>query len=97
MAPRPPRKIHPMLAIALKYVREQDVAPWVVAKGRGRVAQRIRELAVEAGIPIQKDEALAGALEMLEVEQQVPPELYEAVAEVLAFLYRADHQAKRSP
>jgi flagellar biosynthesis protein FlhB len=76
-------------AVALKY-EPAMTAPQVVAKGQDLVAQRIRELAAEAGVPLVPDPPLARSLHAsVEVGRQIPEELYHAVAQVLAFVYRA--------
>jgi flagellar biosynthetic protein FlhB len=76
------------LAIALKYDEEEMAAPEVVAKGERLVALRIRELAVEHGVPIVENKPLAQAMyKAVEVGTQVPRQFYEAVAEVLAMVY----------
>jgi flagellar biosynthetic protein FlhB len=75
-------------AIALKYDAESMHAPRVVAKGQGLMAKRIRELAIEAGIPILERKPLARALyKIVEVGQDIPEEFYSAVAEILAYVY----------
>jgi len=77
-------------AVALEYRAEIMAAPVVVAKGRGLVAQRIRELGREHGIPTIENPPVARALyKGAEVGQIIPPQLYAAVAEILAFIYRA--------
>jgi len=78
----------PPRAVALRYDRAKDGAPRVVAKGRGQVAENIIALAREHGVPLHEDPNLAAALSALDIETEVPPELYRAVAEVLAFIYR---------
>ena len=75
-------------AVALKYDRHADAAPKVVAKGRGHIAEKIKRVAEEAGVPIMADENLVQVLEALDVDIEIPPELYRAVAEVLVFVYR---------
>jgi len=71
-------------------------APTVVAKGHGYVAQRIREIAIEAGIVVVEKKPLARALDRLvEVGQEIPPHLYKAVAEVLAYVYELSGQHRR--
>jgi len=77
------------LACALRYDRERDSAPRVTAKGWGRTAERIMEAASAAGVPVHSDEGLARLLSALDVAEEVPPELYRPVAEVLAAIYRA--------
>jgi flagellar biosynthesis protein len=75
-------------AVALTYDKDKDAAPKVVAKGRGQVAEKIIETARAHHVPLVEDENLVQVLEALDLETQIPPELYRAVAEVLAFVYR---------
>jgi len=75
-------------AVALKYEKEKDAAPRIVAKGRGFVAQTIIETARAHRVPLYEDKNLVQVLEALDLETEIPPELYRAVAEVLAFIYR---------
>ncbi|WP_286847877.1 MULTISPECIES: EscU/YscU/HrcU family type III secretion system export apparatus switch protein [Aminobacterium] len=77
-------------AAALSYTPQEDKAPKVVASGEGFVAQNIIKLAREANVPIVEDVALISALMTLELGEEIPVELYEAVAQVLAFLYQLD-------
>ena len=81
-------------AVALKYDRHADAAPKVVAKGRGHLAEKIKQVARESGVPIMSDENLVQVLEALELDLEVPPELYRAVAEVLVFVYRLNGSIK---
>ncbi len=77
------------LAIALKYDREKSAAPVVVAKGARKVAERIKEIAREHGVPVVENRPLAQALfKTVEIGQEIPAELFKAVAEVLAYVYR---------
>ena len=76
------------LAVALKYDRKQKSAPTVVAKGAGFVAERIKEIAAKAGVPMVEDKPLARALYRLELNTEIPEELYRAVARILAYIYR---------
>jgi len=75
-------------AVALQYELGKDRAPRVVAKGKGLIAQKIIEVAEEHHIPLHQDNELAQVLEALELETEIPTELFRAVAEVLAFIYR---------
>jgi flagellar biosynthesis protein len=75
-------------AVALKYEKEKDAAPRIVAKGRGFVAQKIMETARAHRVPLYEDKNLVQVLEALDLETEIPAELYRAVAEVLAFIYR---------
>jgi flagellar biosynthesis protein len=75
------------IAIALKYDQNKDSAPRVVAKGMRLKAEKIREIAKQYNIPVMKNLPLANALYRVDVGQEVPEELYDAVAEVLNFVY----------
>jgi len=75
-------------AVALKYDQRKDRAPRVIAKGRGNIAEKIIDIAKEHNVPLYEDNNLIQILEALELETEIPPELYRAVAEVLAFIYR---------
>ena len=77
-------------AVALKYDRQKDDAPRVVAKGQGRVAENIIELAKKHDIPIKDDPDLIEVLSSLEINEDIPSEIYVAVAELLAFVYSAN-------
>lgn len=76
------------IAVAIKYDVDNDKAPKVVAKGMRVHAEKIKELAKHYGVPILRNVPLAQALNKLDVDEEVPEELYEAVAEVLAFVYK---------
>ena len=75
-------------AVALKYETEKDTAPRVVAKGRDFIAEKIIETARAHNIPLYEDKNLVQVLEALDLDTEIPPELYRAVAVVLAFIYR---------
>lgn len=81
------------LAVALKYVRGDEDAPRIVAKGRGPIAQKILKLAQERGIPIHRDTDLVEVLVKLDMGELIPPELYRVVAEILAYLYQINRKA----
>jgi flagellar biosynthesis protein len=78
----------PRRAAALRYDPESGGAPKVVAAGSGELADRIVALAREHGIPVREDALLAQALARLQLEAEVPPELWEAVAQALVWAYR---------
>jgi flagellar biosynthesis protein len=84
------------LAVALEYDNERDNAPRVVAKGRGLVAEAILRIAREAGVEIHENADLAAVLSKLDIEAEIPPELYQVIAEILAFVYKlnAEHGRK---
>jgi flagellar biosynthesis protein len=75
-----------LLAVALHYNREG--APRVVAKGRGPIGEKIIAIGEDNNIPIQENEVLAGALSNVELGDEIPTDLYKAVAEVLIFVMR---------
>jgi flagellar biosynthesis protein len=77
-------------AIAISYDRVDNAAPKVVAKGSGPVADNIIAIAKENAVPIYKNKTLSGMLMAVELDREIPPELYQAVAEVLAHIYRLD-------
>jgi flagellar biosynthesis protein len=83
-------------AVALKYERGKDAAPKVAAKGRGAVADKILALAREHRIPIEQDSTLMDALYRLDINEEIPEELYQVVAELLAFIYRMNTLKKSS-
>ena len=85
----------PEIAVALKYDREKDGAPRVVAKGMRLRAERIREIARQHDVPVMKNTTLAGALYRVDVGQEIPEELYDAVAEVLNFVFGLDSERQR--
>ncbi len=79
--------------MALQYQRQRDPSPRVVAKGEGELALKILELAREHGVAIKEDPDLAQLLSAVELETQIPVEAFVAVAEILAFIYRAKTEA----
>lgn len=80
-------------AVALRYDREKERAPRVVAKGSGYLAERIIELARAHGITVYEDTDLFELLSKIELYQEIPLELYQVIAEVLAFVYRLNKDA----
>ena len=82
----------PRRATALRY--EGTGAPKVAASGKGYIADRIVEVAREAGVPIMEDPALAEALASLELDAEIPEDLYVAVAEAIAWAYSLDLKAR---
>jgi flagellar biosynthesis protein len=75
-------------AVALKYNATTDNAPKITATGQGRIADKIIALAREHGVPIREDPNLVQVLAQLNLQQEIPPQLYQVVAELLAFVYR---------
>lgn len=85
-------KAKSQLAVALHYDRKG--APRVVAKGKGSLGAKIIEVAKAHDIPIEENEVLAGALSNVELGEEIPAELYKAVAEVLIFVLRLSGRAR---
>ena len=85
----------PQLAIALDYERGTHNAPVVVAKGRGLVAEQILALARENDIAIEANPMLAEALSGVPLDETIPRELFQAVAEVIGFVLRAKYRPSR--
>jgi flagellar biosynthesis protein len=81
-----------IMAAAIKYDNRKDAAPRVVAKGRGTIAEKIIALAKKHHIPIKNDPTLVQILSRLDIDEQIPVELYKAVAEILAFVYSANNR-----
>ncbi len=79
------------MAVALSY-KDEDIAPKVIAKGEGVIANKIIEKALEEDIIIYKDEKLVENLIGLEINEEIPEELYEAVAEIILYIYNLDAQ-----
>lgn len=83
-------------AVALRYERADMPAPRVTAKGTGELARRILALAEEHDVPVRTDPDLLELLAACDLGQEIPSELYQAVAELLAFLYRLNGAAERA-
>ena len=85
----------PKKAAALRYQHGEENAPRVVAKGRGKIAEKIVALAKTHQVPLVEDRNLVQLLEALDVDTQIPAELYQAVAEVLVFVYQLNHESRK--
>lgn len=77
-------------AAALKYTPENNSAPVIVALGKGETADKIIETAKEHDVPLHKDPKLANTLNKMKTGDVIPPDLYEVVAEIFAFVYKMD-------
>ena len=84
-------------AVALRCGPKKDAAPKLVAKGRGYLAEKIIEMARLHNIPIRHDKKLLQILSRLDLEEEIPPEVYRAVAEILAFIYRLSNRQSEKP
>lgn len=83
------------VATAIRYKPESDRAPKVIAKGKGIVAEKIIEKAMEHDVAIYKDELLSRQLYNLSLGEEIPPELYHVIAEVLIFIAKTDEGKNR--
>jgi flagellar biosynthetic protein FlhB len=81
-------------AVALRYQKTENAAPVVVAKGVDSMAARIREAAGEFGVPLVANPPLARALYKVEIDAQIPPDHYRAVAEVIAYVWRLQRRGR---
>lgn len=83
-------------AVALRYEPEKRATPYVTALGQGLMAERLIEEAKRHGIPIRENPDLVQILMELDLGQEIPPSLYQAVAETLIFVYRLNEEWKKS-
>ncbi|WP_042354004.1 EscU/YscU/HrcU family type III secretion system export apparatus switch protein [Bacillus rubiinfantis] len=84
------KQTKPIRAVALSYQPGEQAVPIVTAKGSGFVAEKIIETAKDHDVPIQQDTSLVELLSQLQINERIPEELYQAVAEVFAFIYHVD-------
>ena len=77
-------------AAALKYNMEKDNAPKIIASGKGEIAKKILKKAEEEDIHIKENQDLAEILVKMEIGEEIPPELYEVIAEILSFIYNLE-------
>jgi flagellar biosynthesis protein len=84
--------MNPKIAAALQYKPRKDSAPRLVAKGKGWIADRIIQIARENNIPLKEDPHLLEILSTLDLYEEIPPDLYKAVAEILIFLYKMNNK-----
>lgn len=91
------RQLNAEQAVALLYDAKRNSAPKVVASGRGALAKKILSRAREAGVPIQEDPELVEILGKIPIGSEIPAELYQAVAEILAFVYRLGKRGENTP
>lgn len=83
-------------AAALRYERGRDRAPQLIASGQGLLAERILEMAAKSDIPLHVDRELVDGLLALPIGSEIPPELYQLVAQVFAFVMRLDEENSRN-
>lgn len=77
-------------AVVLKYDKEKSSAPKVIAKGKGYLAEKIIKTAKENKVPLKENDELIDYLMAINLYEEIPPELYSVIAEILAFIYKAN-------
>lgn len=87
------KRTPPEEAVALRYDKDRENAPRVVAKGRGHVARQLLAVARKHAVPVYQNQTVSQLLMAVELDREIPPELYQAVANVLAYVYRLDGRA----
>ena len=78
------------VAVALEYNSKSELAPKVIAGGRGKVAEQILQVAFDRGIKVREDADLAEMLSAIDIDSEIPVEAFAAVAEILTYVYRAN-------
>lgn len=86
------QQLETQMAVALKYNPDKDNAPVVVAAGNGYLAQKIIELANKNNVPVYQDNSTASILSSFELSTEVPPELYQIIAEIYAYVLKAGNE-----
>ncbi len=84
-------------AVALSYDENKNAAPVIVASGMGYIAERMVEIAKEAGVPIYEDNSLATMLTQLSLGSEIPPELYQAIIDIYVYFLNYAPKQKREP
>jgi flagellar biosynthesis protein len=84
------------IAVAVKYETGSDIAPKIIATGKGVIAEMILELARERNIPLYQDKELSDLLSKVDVDTTIPLEAYSAVAEILAYIYKTNKEIMAS-
>ena len=87
----------PKIAVALEYEFGNRGAPKIVATGKGKIAERILELAAQHGVPTRQDSALAKMLSVVDLESEIPPEAMLAVAEIMAQIFLMNRRMAEQP
>ena len=81
-------------AVAIRYDRDRENAPRVVAKGKGFVAEQLLAIARRHAVPVYQNQTVTQLLMAVELDREIPPEMYAVVAEILAYVYRIDKRDK---
>lgn len=82
-------------AIALKYDKDKDNAPKIIANGTRYLAEEILNIAQKHNIPVKKDEDMVMLLDQIEVNREIPPNMYKAVAEIFSFIYNITNEKRK--
>ena len=82
-------------AVALGYDEMSDAAPKVLASGKGRIAEKIVEIARENNVPLHRDANLVEVLSILEIDEYIPLEVYSVVAEIFTYIYEQESEKKK--
>lgn len=82
-------------AVAIRYDSNEDMAPKVVAKGAGLIADKILATAEKHTVPVYHNRTLTSMLMAVDLDREIPPAMYKAVAEVLAYVYRLDQKRRK--
>ena len=82
-------------AVALRYNEQEESAPRVIAAGQGHIATKIIELAKEAGVYVKGDSDLVNLLAQIDLGKEIPTELFQTVADILAFVYKLNNEYKK--
>lgn len=90
------KSLPPAMAVAIAYLAEQTI-PKVVAKGRGALAEAIIARGKEAGVYVHESRELVSLLMQVDLDAEIPPALYRAVAELLAWIYHLEHGSQVAP
>ena len=88
---KPPPETKEAMAVALEHERRSDRPPKVVAGGRGRIAEQILAIAFAQGVPVREDADLAQLLTSIDIDSEIPAEVFAAVAEILTYVYQVNN------
>ncbi len=89
------KNLNKKAAVAINYNKEKDIAPKIIAKGKGVLADKIIEIAKKNNIPLYEDPDLIEILSKLDLGQEIPPELYKIIAEVLIYIYKSNNKKNK--
>lgn len=90
-------RFSPDYAVALGYDTQKNMAPVVLAKGEGHIANKIIQIALEQGIEIRQDADLLQILKAVDIDAEIPVEAFAAVAEIISYIYKANSKEPENP